>query len=139
MTTFLLIVIAILVLALAVMWFLKRRAYGLRDRSVEELATMRAGAKATIESRIEALDKEAARIRAHYEAEARKSFEGLTDRLSSAEREIEQLRPFAAMKDAASEAGARLSEAIAEAAELKRQAKELLDQARDSAAVERAQ
>jgi F0F1-type ATP synthase membrane subunit b/b' len=151
MTTFLLIVVLILGSALAIMYFLKRRVektvavaqqqvVSAQQQRDAEVARARGDAEAAVanvqaayEQKVTELDAEAERIRAQYEAEARK----IADEANSRAAELEPLRGYAALKDAETEVQKILADAIAEATELRQEAKRLVDQTHEAATAER--
>jgi F0F1-type ATP synthase membrane subunit b/b' len=151
MTTFLLIVVLILGVALAITYFLKRRVektvaaahqqvVSAQQQRDAEVARARGDADAAItnvqaayEQKVTELDAEAERIRAQYEAEARK----IADEANARAAELEPLRGYAAFKDAETEVQKILAEAVAEATALRQEAKRLLDQTHEAASEER--
>jgi len=140
MTTFLLIVVLILGVALAITYFLKRRVEktvaAARQQAVsaeQQRDTAIANVQAAYEQKVAELDTEAERIRAQYEAEARK----IADDANSRVAELEPLRGYAALKDAETEVQKILADAVAEATALQQEAKGLLDQTHEAAAEER--
>jgi hypothetical protein len=140
MTTFLLIVVLILGVALAITYFLKRRVEktvaAARQQAVsaeQQRDTAIANVQAAYEQKVAELDTEAERIRAQYEAEARK----IADDANSRVAELEPLRGYAALKDAETEVQKILADAVAEATALRQEAKGLLDQTLEAAAEER--
>src|SRR5947208_9386186 len=151
MSTFLLIIVLILGVALAITYFLKRRvektmavaqkqaADAQKERDVE-IVRARGDIEATIandqtayEQKVSELNAESERIRAYYEAEATK----IVDEANARAAELEPLRGYAALKDAEAEVQKVLAEALAEATALRQEAKRLVDQAHDAAAEER--
>ena len=155
MTTFLLIVILILISALGVMLFLKKRAESAATEARQNAANTRAKAdqeitqartaatdairfsQETFQQKTEAeLSVHANKIREHYETEARKLWEENHQQLAAALAELEPLRPFAYMKVAHTEVSKNLEGAIAEATALRQEAQSLVDQTRSSAVLE---
>jgi Domain of unknown function (DUF4041)/T5orf172 domain len=153
MITFLLIVVVILVGALALTYFLKRRVEKTvatakekvvsaeRERDAEvarahaNAEVVIANVRAAYEQKVAELDGEAERIREHYEAEARK----LADEADSRVAELEPLRGYSALKDAETEVQKILADAVAEATALRQEAKRLLDETHEAAWAERTQ
>ncbi len=151
MTTFLLIVC--LALAAALVFFF------IKNKSLEKLAGNRlleataakqdivrvkaeteaslAEAQKLVDQQIAAMRTEAESVRQHYEAEAHKVGMSYQDRLAKASEEVESLRRFAQLHDAEVEVRQTLEVAAAEAAELRAQARSLLEQARNAAEGER--
>jgi len=151
MSTFLLIIVLVLGVALAITYFLKRRlektmaaaqkqaADAQKERDVE-IARARGDTEAAVanaqmayEQKVSELNTESERIRAHYEAEARK----IADEANARAAELEPLRGYAALKDAEAEVQKVLAEALAEAAALRQEAKRLVDQTHEAVAEER--
>jgi hypothetical protein len=140
MTTILLIVVLLLGVALAITYFLKRRAEGTVAAARQQAVSAQqqrdaaiANAQAAYEQKVAELDAETERIRAQYEAEARK----IADEANSRVAELEPLKGYAALKDAETEVQKVLADAIAEATALRQEAKKLLDQTHEAAAEER--
>src|SRR5438552_761363 len=151
MSTFLLIIVLVLGVALAITYFLKRRlektraaaqkqaADAQKERDVE-IARARgdteaavANAQTAYEQKISELNDESERIRAHYEAEASK----IADEANARVAELEPLRGYAALKDAEAEVQKVLADAVADATALRPHAKRLVDQTHEAAAEER--
>src|SRR5438046_5594834 len=150
-STLLLIIVLILGVALAITYFLKRRvektvaaaqkqAVDAQKERDMEIARARgdvevavANAQTAYEQKVSELNAESERIRAHYEAEARK----IADEANARAAELEPLRGYAALKDAEAEVQKVLAEALAEAAALRREAKRLVDQTHEAVAEER--
>src|SRR5437868_1312032 len=151
MSTSLLIVVLILSVALAIMYFLKRRvektvtdaqkqAADAQQQRGSEVARARGDVEAAIasvqaayEEKVAELNAESERVRAHYEAETRK----IADEADARVAELEPLRGYAALKDAETEVQKILANAVAEATALRQEAKSLLDQTHEAAAEER--
>jgi hypothetical protein len=150
--TFFLGVICLGLLVALVIFFLKNKAL---DRlsaqsqaeataAKEELARIRAGtekslneAQALIDSQIADMRVEAARIRGHYEAEARTATEAAQKELLQLRAELESLRHFASLLDAETEVRHKLESALKDAESLRAQADTLIQQARSAAEMER--
>jgi len=116
MTTILLIVVLLLGGALAITYFLKRRVEGTVEAARQEAVSAQqqrdaaiANAQAAYEQKVAELGAEAERIRAQYEAEARK----IADEANSRVAELEPLRGYAALKDAETEVQKILADAVA--------------------------
>jgi len=155
MTTFLLIIIALLAATSGVLYFLKKRAEDAckvaceatdleRQKRDEDVARVRQESRAALitanqsyESKLAELQDYANRIREHYEMEARRSAEEAARRVDLLTAEFEPLRSFASYRDAELEVGKALSDAMAEATALRDEAQKLIDQAHDMAAEER--
>src|SRR2546421_3961949 len=151
MSTSLLIVVLILSVALAIMYFLKRRvektvtdaqkqAADAQQQRDSEVARARGDVEAAIanvqaayEQKVAELNAESERGRAHYEAETRK----IADEADARVAELEPLRGYAALKDAETEVQKILANAVAEATALRQEAKRLVDQTHEAAADER--
>jgi len=140
MTAILLVIALVLSGALVVTYFLKRRVEGTaaaaRQQAVsaeQQRDTAIANIQVAYEQKVAELDAEAERIRAQYEAEARK----IEDAANSRVAELEPLRGYAALKDAETEVQQILANAVAEATALRQEAKRLLDQTHEAAAEER--
>jgi len=151
MSTSLLIVVLILSVALAIMYFLKRRvektvtdaqkqAADAQQQRDSEVARARGDVEAAIanvqaayEQKVAELNAESERVRAHYEAETRK----IADEADARVAELEPLRGYAALKDAETEVQKILANAVAEATALRQEAKRLVDQTHEAAADER--
>jgi hypothetical protein len=140
MTAILLVVVLILAGALVATYFLKRRAEGTVAAARQQAVSAQqqrdaaiANVQAAYEQKAVELDAESERIRAQYEAEARK----IADEANSRVAELEPLRGYAALKDAETEVQKILADAVAEATALRQEAKRLLDQTHEAAAGER--
>lgn len=95
-------------------------------------------AQKLLDQQFEQLKQDSDRVRQHYEFEARKSQEAAEAMLSKVLKELEPLRKYEPLKDAEEEARRTLTGALSEAAALRKEAQDLLDQTRKAAAVERA-
>jgi Domain of unknown function (DUF4041)/Meiotically up-regulated gene 113 len=140
MTAILLVVVLILAGALVATYFLKRRAEGTVAAARQQAVSAQqqrdaaiANVQAAYEQKVVELDAESERIRAQYEAEARK----IADEANSRVAELEPLRGYAALKDAETEVQKVLADAVAEATALRQEAKRLLDQMHEANAGER--
>lgn len=102
-----------------------------------DAATAVTEAQKLIDQQVADMKAEAERVRAHYEAEARKICEASRESEASARREAESLRRFAQMAGEEEEARQALSEAVTEATALRAQAQGLMDRAREAAESER--
>jgi len=156
MTTFLLVLWLLTTGALAVFYFLKKRADAetmaarqqadiARQQSLHEIEQARGESKAAVayaqqslEQKLAELATEAERVSQHYEREAMRVHEEMTHQLETALAELAPLRGFASLKDAEGEVRKTLVEAIAEAAALRREAQLLVDQTKEATATERA-
>ena len=167
MTQFLFVLWLITSGALAVFYFLKKRADAdavaarkeadaARQKSLQEVtkareeaqtATARARgeseaavayARQSLEQKLAELAAEAERVSGHYEKEAMRVHQEMTQQLKTALAELAPLRGYASLKDAESEVRKTLVEAIAEAAALRREAQLLVDQTKEATAQERA-
>jgi hypothetical protein len=144
MTALLLIAVSILAVALAVTFFLKRRAES-KIASAEqraatavqhrdaEVARARAEVEASIastnaayEQKVAELNAEAERIRRECELEAKRIADEADARVAA----LEPLKAYAALKDAEADVQKTLSEAIAEATALRAEAQALVERAR---------
>jgi ketosteroid isomerase-like protein len=157
MKTFLFIVFLILSGAVAVMYFLLQRAQrklsaakeeaeaAWRQREVtvaraqNEAKAAMASAQTVVEQRSAEMDASVERVRAHYEAEARKAIDDLNGRLNAALTELEPLRKYASLRGSEDEIQRALADALAEATALRSEAESLLEQTKNSAAEERRQ
>jgi hypothetical protein len=155
MTTFLLIVILLLGIALGVFILLKKLAdiklaqahadlAQQIEKSKNEVQALRdeynkqAGLiQADYEQRIAGLENEAERIRQHYQTESQKAQEEAHAALLKAQRDLASLAQYATLADAEKEVGERLQAAINQAEALEAEAQELLRQAKDEADNER--
>jgi hypothetical protein len=140
MTAILLVIVLLLSGALVVTYFLKRRVEGTVAAARQQTASAEqqrdaaiANIQAAYAQKVAELDAEAERIRAQYEAEARK----IEDEANSRVAELEPLRGYAALKDAETEVQKILADAVAEATALRQEAKRLVDQTHEAAAEER--
>lgn len=155
MTTFLLIVIALLATALGVFILLKKlldkklakakddlakqiekgrnEVQDLRDEYNREAGRI----SADYEQRIAALENEAERVRQHYQTEAQRAQEEAHAALLKTQQELAALSQYASLADAEHEVGKRLQAAISEAEALEAEAQALLQQAKDDAERER--
>jgi hypothetical protein len=98
-----------------------------------------AEAQKLIDQQVEELRQESDRLKQHYEAEARKVQEAADALLTKTSRDVEALRKFEKLRDAEVEAQRQLADAMREAEALRSEARNLLEQARNAAATERAQ
>lgn len=155
MTTFLLIVIALLAIALGVFILLKKlldkklaqakddlakqvekgrnEVQALRDEYNREAGRI----SADYEQRIAALENEAERVRQHYQTEAQQAQEEAHAALVKAQQDLAALSQYASLADAEQEVGKRLQAAISEAETLEAEAQAILQQAKDDAERER--
>ena len=155
MTAFLLSLWLVTAVALAVTFFLKRRAEMATDaanqrakasvqESKREIVGARARAQAAaaqaqlaLEQRLSDLAEESARISEHYETEALKVYEAAKQQLDDALNELAPLRGYASLQDAESQVRRTLAEAIAEAAALRQEADKLVQQTQIATSEER--
>lgn len=155
MTTFLLIVIALLAVALGVFILLKKlldkklaqakddlakqiekgrnEVQALRDEYNREAGRI----SADYEQRIASLENEAERVRQHYQTEAQRAQEEAHAALLKAQQDLAALSQYASLADAEQEVGKRLQAAISEAEALEAEAQAILQQAKDDAERER--
>jgi DNA repair exonuclease SbcCD ATPase subunit len=155
MTTFLLIVILLLALALGVFILLKKFADKKLAHAKSELAQQieksrnevqalrdeynrEAGRiQADYEQRIAGLENEAEKIRQHYQTEAQKAQEEAHAALLKAQTDLASLAQYANLAEAEKEVGERLRAAISQAEALESEAQALLQQAKEEAENER--
>jgi DNA repair exonuclease SbcCD ATPase subunit len=155
MTTFLLIVIALLAIALGVFILLKKlldkKLAKAKDDLAKQIETGRnevqalrdeynreAGRiSADYEQRIAALENEAERVRQHYQTEAQRAQEEAHAALLKTQQDLAALSQYANLADAEQEVGNRLQAAISEAEALEAEAQAILQQAKDDADRER--
>lgn len=155
MTTFLLIVIALLAITLGVFILLKKlldkklaqakddlakqvekgqnEVQALRDEYNREAGRI----SADYEQRIAALENEAERVRQHYQTEAQRAQEEAHAALLKAQQDLAAFSQYASLVDAEQEVGKRLQAAISEAETLEAEAQAILQQAKDDAERER--
>ena len=155
MTTFLLIVIALLAIALGVFILLKKlldkklaqakddlakqvekgrnEVQALRDEYNREAGRI----SADYEQRIAALENEAERVRQHYQTEAQQAQEEAHAAIVKAQQDLAALSQYASLADTEQEVGKRLQAAISEAETLEAEAQAILQQAKDDAERER--
>ena len=157
MKTFQLVAFSLLIGAVAVMYFLMRRAMRQLALAKEEaqaawrqreIAVIRAqnetkaameNAQAVVERKFAEADVSAERIRAHYESEARKAIDELNERLNAALSELEPLRKYASLRASEEEVRTTLAVALAEAAALRGEAESLVEQTKNLTTEERRQ
>ena len=96
-----------------------------------------ANAQQLVDQHLADLKQEAERIRQHYDTEARKSQEAAEVLLAKTLQELEPLRKYESLRDAESEIKRVLTDAITEAATLRKDAQLLLEQSRTAATEER--
>lgn len=142
--------------ALAIFYFLKKRAEAeaavareqaevARQKSLQEIAKARGESEAAVtyaqqalEQKLVELAAEAERISGHYEKEAMRVHEEMTHQLETTLAELAPLRGYANLRDAENEVRKTLVEAIAEAAAVRREAQLLVDQTKEATAQDRA-
>jgi len=157
MTTFLLIVILLLAIALTVfvLWrlYLQRKlAQALENLSSQiqknasdiqtlndQYAQEAERVQADYEQRVALLEQEAERIRGHYETEARQAQESANEAMKKALAEVAALSQYASLRDAEAEVKAKLETAISEAESLQQEARQYLEQAKKEAVEERSE
>ena len=155
MTTFLLIVIFLLAIALTVFVFWKRHLQGKLSKAQENLASHIEKTEADIqalndqyaqeaervqadyEQRVALLEQEADRIRVHYESESRQAQETAQQAMRKALADVAALGQYASLRDAEAEVKAKLESAIFEAESLQQEARQYLEQAKREALEER--
>jgi hypothetical protein len=96
-----------------------------------------ADAQKLVDQQLAELKQEAERIRQHYETESRKIQEAADALVSKTIKNFEPLRKYEKLGDAEAEAQRQLAEALKEAAGLRAEAQNLLEQAKNAAANER--
>ena len=156
MTTFLLIVILLLSLALGAFIIIKRvldarlaravennTAEVLRNKAAlqalnEQYAQEAQRVQADYEQRIAAIEQEAERIRLHYETETRQIQDAAQAEMAKAQASLSSLSKYADLRDAEAEVKARMETAISEATALQQEANQYLEQAKQEALKERA-
>jgi len=157
MTTFLLIVILLLSLALGAFIIIKRVLDARLARAVEantaevlrnkaalqalkdQYAQEAQRVQADYEQRVAAIELEAERIRSHYEIEARQAQEAANEAIMQAQANVDALSKYASLRDAEAEVKAKLEAAINEAAALQQEGNQYLEQAKQEALNERAE
>jgi DNA repair exonuclease SbcCD ATPase subunit len=155
MTTFLLIVIALLAIALGVFILLKKLLDKKLAKAKDDLAKqIEAGRNevqalrdeynreagrisADYEQRIAALENDAERVRQHYQTEAQRAQEEAHAALLKTQQDLAALSQYANLADAEQEVGKRLQAAISEAEALEAEAQAMLQHAKDDADRER--
>ena len=98
-----------------------------------------AEAQKLIDQQVADMRAEADRVRAHYEAEARKACEASQEAADRASREAESLRRFSQLAGEEEEVRHTLSAAMGEAAALREQAREMMERAKEAAESDRLQ
>jgi hypothetical protein len=143
MTTFLLIIIVLLGIALAVVYYLKQLAENRATSAEKQAADVLTKTNASLlamqqafESKLSLLDTEANRIREHYEAEALKAHESSHALLAQTLAELESLRVYSTLKDAETEVRKTLADALDEVNALREEAQALIERARNEATEE---
>jgi DNA repair exonuclease SbcCD ATPase subunit len=155
MTTFLLIVIVLLAIALGFFILLKKLLDKKLAQAKDDLAkqiekgrnevqalrheySREAGRiSADYEQRIASLENEAERVRQHYQTEAQRAQAEAHAALLKAQQDLAALSQYANLADAEQEVGKRLQAAIREAEALEAEAQAILQQAKDDAERER--
>lgn len=94
-------------------------------------------AQQTLEQKLAEISMESDRAREHYEKESLRIYESSSDQLKTALAELAPLRGYASLQDAEIEVRKSLADAIAEAAALRRESQELLDQCRSETSEQR--
>lgn len=97
-----------------------------------------AEAQKLIDQQFAEMQQEAERIKQHYESESRKIQEAADALVSKTIKDFEPLRKYEKLRDAEAEAQRQLADALKEATSLRAEAQNLLEQARNAAAGERA-
>lgn len=151
MTTFLLIVIALLAITLGIFILLKKLLDKKLAKAKDDLAKQiekgqseiqdlrdeynrEAGRiSADYEQRIAALENEAERVRQHYQTEAQRAQEEAHAALLKTQQDLAALSQYANLADAEQEVGKQLQAAISEAEALEAEAQAILQQAKDDA------
>jgi len=108
-----------------------QRVYGEAQTAVGE-------AQKQLNQQFAELKQESEQIRQHYETEARKSQEAAEAMLAKALKELEPLRKYESLRNAEEEMRRTLADALTEATALRKEAQNLLGQARVAAADEQA-
>lgn len=166
MTIFLLVLWLVTSVALAVFYFLKRRADVAAEaarqradaaeqqsrqdiaqarkesdtaivRAWEESRTSVTSAKQALEQKLVEFDAESARIQQHYANEALRIHQESAQQLEAMEAEVAPLRGYAGLHDAENEVRKILAEAMAEATTLRQEAETLLAQSKQAFTQER--
>ena len=124
----------------------ERQTERVRAQAESDLANVRqearnalAEAQNLIDLQSQDLQKEAARVRQHYQDEARKIQSAANEMVRRLLKQIEPLRRFEKLKDADAETQLQLVEALSNASSMRSEAKALLDAARLSANEQRAE
>ena len=151
MTTFLLIVIALLAITLGIFILLKKLLDKKLAKAKDDLAKQiekgqseiqdlrdeynrEAGRiSADYEQRIAALENEAERVRQHYQTEAQRAQGEAHAALLKTQQDLAALSQYANLADAEQEVGKQLQAAISEAEALEAEAQAILQQAKDDA------
>lgn len=155
MTTLLLIFLAVAIIVIAILIFTTQRlekqkvaaqrqvedATREKNEAVErartEARTAVASAEKVLERKLAELGSHHDSVRAHYETEARKAGELLSQQLDNALAELQKLRPFEKLKDEEEEVRQALEDALIKATALQQEANAVLDRSRSAAAEER--
>lgn len=155
MTTLLLILLGIAIVVAAILIFTTQRLEKQKiaaQRQVEdvireknevleharaEVRTAVASAEKVLERKLAELESHHDSVRAHYETEARKAGELLSQQLDNTLAELQKLRPFEKLKDEEEEVRQALADALIKATALQREANVVLESSRLSAAEER--
>jgi hypothetical protein len=155
MITFLLILFLTTTAAAAVFYILKERAEEKAKAALESAELARQECQTEIarthedactaavliqqelEQTLQERSLESERVRAHYEKEALRIHQEMTQRLENALAELAPLRGYATLQDAEAEVAKMLAEAIAEATALKQEAQRLIEHTGEAAAQER--
>lgn len=108
---------------------LKRQFYESETQRVySEAQAAVAEAQKQLDQQFAEVKQESERIRQHYETEARKSQEAAESMLAKTLKELEPLRKYESLQNAETEAKQALSDALAEAAALRKEAAALISQ-----------
>ena len=95
-------------------------------------------AQKLIDQQFAEMQQESERVRQHYETESRKNQEAADALVSKTIKDFEPLRKYEKLRDAEAEAQRQLADALQEATSLRAEAQNLIEQAKNAAADERA-
>jgi hypothetical protein len=95
-------------------------------------------AQKLIDQQFAEMQQESERVRQHYETESRKNQEAADALVSKTIKDFEPLRKYEKLRDAEVEAQRQLADALQEATSLRAEAQNLIEQAKNAAADERA-
>lgn len=104
----------------------------------QESQTAVVEAQKLIDQQFAEMQQESERVRQHYETESRKNQEAADALVSKTIKDFEPLRKYEKLQDAEAEAQRQLADALQEATSLRAEAQNLIEQAKNAAADERA-